>query len=255
MNIAPRFPWWIVANAIGTVVATAACTTFPRVIRSITRLRTSKLPKCPGAERAKEELEGWAIDLGAAERVEFAANLLLNLGKLQDELGERAAETQEPSQLATVATDLFELSAHLCSWLPLSRASARHIAYSYADLAGPVWHQIDPGAADSIKADVATLLEQRPKWVSATSQVLGMSATVAAASLATGNLRAFGKIMKQAFYLKGELRQEFEIRRELQRLRQSMEEASERRIPLTPSKKRRPARALNNTWRTSGEPQ
>jgi hypothetical protein len=89
----PQFPWWILANAIGGVLAIAACAAFTPVIRNIVRRRTSRLPNTPDTERVREELEGMASEMGVEERIVLAANLLLNITRLHNELAEWTAES------------------------------------------------------------------------------------------------------------------------------------------------------------------
>ena len=76
MNMDPQFPWWAFANAIDSVLAMAACAAFTPVIRYIVRRLTStRRPKTPDAERAREELEGMACEMGAGERIALAVSL------------------------------------------------------------------------------------------------------------------------------------------------------------------------------------
>lgn len=91
----PQFLCSALANAIGGFAAglgvAIVCLASKRLCRAIIRWRISRLPKGDDADRAAEELDGWAADLTAAERAELATHLLFRSAALSREIAERAA--------------------------------------------------------------------------------------------------------------------------------------------------------------------
>jgi DNA-binding NarL/FixJ family response regulator len=68
------------------------------------------LPKGDDADRAAEELDGWAIDLTAAERIDLAGQLLLQAAELSEEIEQRVARTAKP-QLTRREMEILQLLA------------------------------------------------------------------------------------------------------------------------------------------------
>jgi hypothetical protein len=92
----PQFPWWTLANAIGSLAAglgvLIACSGFKWIGRKLVRVRAASLPKGPHTNRATEELEGLADEMRASERIELIASLLINSRSLHRELAAMDAD-------------------------------------------------------------------------------------------------------------------------------------------------------------------
>ena len=110
----PQFLSSALANATGGLAAGLAvaivCLASRKLCRAIVRRRTSMLPKGDDADRAAEELDGWAIDLTAAERIDLAGQLLLQAAELSEEIEQRVARTAKP-QLTRREMEILQLLA------------------------------------------------------------------------------------------------------------------------------------------------
>ena len=251
MSPDPQFPWWILANAIGGVLAFAACAAFRPVSRLIARRRTSKLPKCPDADRAKEELEGWAIDLGAVGRVELAANLFLNLRRLRQELAQRAAETplegtakEEREPLNLTATDVVRV-IEMCMTLreqcrtfriesleSLTRGA--HSANSIEQAAGPEYDQLQRPDKD----ELARICSDQSTKVSTLTLILkGATRLDQFQGHPVRNSPAFRTMVEELYGLENVLKQEAELDRRLRHVLQRTEERGRGAPDKTPDER------------------
>jgi hypothetical protein len=225
MSLDPQFPWWILANAIGGVLTAAACAAFTPVIRYIVRRLTSRLPTSPDTERAREELEGMANDMGIEERIALAATLLLHSKSLHDELSARAAETPLIKEMEATVAEFSQGCTLLYSTLASSRASARYCLLPLDTL--NQLGQLDPATATSLKPAVARLLDSRSKWVSLIADALSMTTSLHA-SLVSVNLPALVKTTTSEYQRLERLQsKEAELESDLRHLLKRMEEASD----------------------------
>src|ERR1700689_4163303 len=84
------------ANAIGGFAAGVSvaivCLASRKLCRAIVCSRTARLPRCPDADRAREELAGFVDELHVVERAGLSAQLLLGFAALSREIAARAAE-------------------------------------------------------------------------------------------------------------------------------------------------------------------
>ncbi len=195
MNIDPQFPWWTVANAVGSVLAITLCAAFTPVIRCLVRKLASWFPKTKDAERAREELEGIACEMRAEERIAFAVSLLLNRKKLSDELAEHTTEALLVKDVATVAADFFQCCAAAEAGVANFRTGIRSVMF-ILDRFGPRSLELEPGISSSLQVSLAKLVDSRSGWVSTIASLLKTNFRVAIASLTTANLPALSKATK-----------------------------------------------------------
>jgi hypothetical protein len=201
----PQFARWTVADTIGSFVAALAvliaCAAQEAICRKIVRWRASKLPKNPSSGRAEEELEAIVSQMTWDERVQLAANLILNSGELRAELQQERQHADGELNLSGIRANLRDVCSKMESTLDHSRASARGIAVSSANLAAELTElqfrssnhrapEIDSASENErakLRGHIVWLIQSRAKWVSLVSEVRRAALWIAAINLATGN--------------------------------------------------------------------
>jgi hypothetical protein len=221
--------WPFLASFLAAIAAAVIIAATKSASRAITRWRTSKLREGSDAERVQEELEGWATDLGPAERVELAASLFFNLRKISHELAQRACETPQIEDVATVlavgTAQFSEWCASLHSSLAIGRSELRDITNSITKLASEAGNR---DVVDHI-ARLSATIEKRSRWTSTISKGLLANRSLVYISLLARNVPAAMNLAKEHSQLKHELREEAALRREVQTVMKRIEKLPVRR--------------------------